>query len=277
MPSRPHTAWRGAIEFASFPVNVVLYSRVQKQRSQSFRNLAPSGQPVAQQMVDPHDGAVVENSAIRKGVDVGGGKFVVIPPEAIEAVKSGVKTEVAKPRQFVPMDSLAWDLAIDRFAVRPDDKVPGSGQSTGIIWNGLRSTGLAYVTQVSLTGGHDGILALYADDQGFWAALLPFEEELYPVPTHQFEVDEKAETLFAQVLEAQHEIEPFDHASYKSEYRARREAIIDQVVAGEPVAQSAEPKPEPVDLMVVLKASVANEKAKTKTTKKATKKAKVSA
>lgn len=269
MPNRPHTAWRGAVEFASFPINVVLYSRVQKQRSQSFRNLAPSGQPVAQQMVDPHDQAVVENSAIRKGVDVGGGRFIVMPPEAIEAVKSGVKTEVAKPRQFVPVDSLAWDLAIDRFAVRPDDKVPGSGQSTGIIWNGLRSTSLACVTQVSLTGGHDGILALYADDQGFWGALLPFEEELYPVPTHQFEVDEKAETLFAQVLEAQHEVEPFDHSAYKSEYRARREAIIDQVVAGKTPVQPDQPASEPIDLIAVLKASVAT---KTKTPKKTTKK-----
>lgn len=269
MPSRPHTAWRGAIEFAGWPINVVLYSRVKKQRNDSFRNLAPSGQPVVQQMVDPHDGAVVRDP--RKGVSIGVDTFIVMPLEALEAVKSGVKTEVAKPRQFVPVDSLAWDLAIDRFAVRPDEKVPGSGQSTGIIWNGLRSTGLAYVTQVSLTGGHDGILALYADDQGFWGALLPFEEELYPVPTHQFEVDEKAETLFAQVLEAQHEVEPFDHASYESEYRARREAIIDQVVAGETPVAPEQPKPEPIDLMAALRASV---DAKTKTkTKKATKKA----
>lgn len=275
---RPNIAWRGAIEFSGFPVNVALYSRVKKQRTESFRTIAPSGQPVKTQYVDSATSEPFDSGLTRKGVEVAKGQFAILTEEAIEQISSGVKTTVAKPTEFVPIDSIDLSLAIERFAVRPDDKVPGSAQSVNIVWNGLRASQRAYMSQVSLRGGHDAILVVYADDRGMWAALLPFEAELYPVPTHEFEVDAKAEQLFMQVMGAQYDEivqERFDHSTYESEYRARRQDAIDKIVAGVEVLEKTEQKPAVPDLMAVLEQAAS--KAKKPAAKKPAKKTPVAA
>jgi non-homologous end joining protein Ku len=255
-----HRAWRGAIEFAGFPVNIALYGRVKKQRNKSFRQIAPSGQPMqAGWPVDSATGERYDPELTRKGVEVEKNQFAIMTEEAIEQINGGVKTVIAEADQFAPLETIALDLAIDRFAVRPDDQVPGAEKAANIVWNGLRASGLAYVSQVSLGGGHDAILALWANDEGFWGALLPFVHELYDVPEFEFTEDEKAAGLFAQVVEAHHEPEPFAHSRYVSEYATRRQAAIDAVVAGEeievrelePVAESAP------DLMAALTAALA--------------------
>lgn len=258
-----NVSWRGAIEFAGFPVNVALYQRVKKQRNESFRNLAPSGQPVKSKSFDPATDEEVTSDLIRKGVQVKGGKapeFAVMTPEALEQIKNGVKTVVASVDQFVPVAELDLSLAIDRFAVRPDDKVAGSDQSVNIIWNGLRSRDLAYVTQMSLSGGHDGVLVLYPDETGLWGAMLPFEDELYDVPEYEFSEDDKAASLFCQVVDQQYEdkMTPWIHGEFESEYRSRRKAAIDAVIAGEDVEITASPeaKTNAPDLLSALAAAV---------------------
>jgi non-homologous end joining protein Ku len=264
MPSSSSSvAWRGAIEFTGFPVNVALYSRVKKQRNESFRNLAPSGKPVQSQYIDPDTGVTFDKDLIRKGAQIKGGKspeFAVMTPEAMEEISSGVKTEVAKPEQFVPLSSLDLSLGIDRYAVRPDDRVAGADQSVNIVWNGLRESGLAYVSQVSVNGGHDGLLALYANDDGFWAVMLPFDDELYSFPDYEFTEDQKAADLFAKALDSTYadQQSAWVHSEFSSEYRSRRKAAIEAVIAGQPVAAKAPVKSEASvpDLMAALEAAV---------------------
>lgn len=258
-------SWRGAIEFAGFPVNVALYNRVKSARTESFKQIAPSGQPAKQSApTDSATGATFDKALIRKGFEVSKGEYVVLSDADLEAIAEGQKTTVAKPDSFCPLASIALDLAINRYAIRPDDKVAGSEQSTNIVWNGLRSSGLAYVSQVAFrSGGMDGLLVIYADDQGMWGAMLPFEDELYDVPSHEFTVDGKAEKLFAQVVEQTYEVEPFDHGKFKSEYKARRKTVIDAVIAGTPTpAKTDEPQPSTPNLMAMLEAAVVTPKSK---------------
>jgi non-homologous end joining protein Ku len=266
-PKKPYRAWRGALELTvggvPLPVNVELYARVKKSRNESFRNLGPDGQP-----------AVTTSNACQKGVSLGKGQFAVMTEEALEALKNlGEKTTVMRPMAFADVDTIALDLAIDRFAVRPDDRVEAADQALNIVWNGLRATKKAYVSQASLTSGHDSVLVLYADDQGLWAAMLPFEDELYPFPTHEFEENDQAAELFAEMIEDEHadKVGPFDHSAFVSQYRIKRQATIDAVIAGqkvEPIAAPEEAKPT-VDLMDLLsKASAKKAKADKKTTTK---------
>jgi non-homologous end joining protein Ku len=261
-PSKPNRSWRGALEFeingVPLTVSAELYSRVKKARNESFTSLAPSGVQRKQQSVDPATGEVFDDALVRKGVKVGKDKFVPMTDEALEQIKNGTKTETIRATKFAEFDSIAWDLAIDRFAVRPNDEVQGSAQALNIVWNGLVKTNAVQTAQVSLTGGHDAILAIYATDDGMWAALLPFEEELYPVPTHTFTADAKQAKLMASYIEGVG-VQAFDHSEFVSEYKARRQAAIDAVVAGEqvqvdqPAAQREEKIP---DLMAALEASI---------------------
>jgi DNA end-binding protein Ku len=279
---KPYVAWKGAleIEVSGFPmaVSIELYSRVKKARNESFRVLAPSGQLREQQNVDPATGEVFDKEDERKGVKVGPHEYVPMTDDALAQIADGTKTEVLAPQTFAPLDTMAMDLAIDRFAVRPQDEVAGSDRSLNIVWNGLRDSGLAWLSQVSLRGGHDSILAIYADDQGMWAALLPFEDELYPIPGHTFEQNDKAASVFGEFLEQEQDVKPFDHSEFASEYRVRRQTAIDSVLSGKAVpapAKKAAKKDDTADLMAALEASVS--KAKKPGGSKKAKKAKVAA
>jgi non-homologous end joining protein Ku len=273
---KPYRAWKGALELefqtdaGSVPltISVELYARVKKTRSESFTTLAPSGQPAQTRRIDPATGE--EFSGSRQGVKVGR-DYVPMTEEALEQINAGTRTRVLKPEAFCPLHTIALDLAIDRFYVRPQHEVAGADTSLNIVWNGLRATGLAWCTQMSIRGGHDAVLVVYADDSGLYAALLPFEEEVYPAPEHVFEPNEKAGSLFAAMVENEHEIAPFDHADWKSEYRARRQQAIDAVIAGAPVPQQPEPVAQEAvvpDLMAALEASVTKAKKKTPAKKK---------
>jgi non-homologous end joining protein Ku len=281
--SKPYRAWKGALELniggVPLPVNVAFYARAKKARNKSFRNLAPSGQPVVSKSYDP---STDEECEVQKGWDLGAGRFAVIDSETIEQISEGSKSKVLTPAQVVPLDSIALNLAIDRFAVRNDPDVAGSAPALNIVWNGLLKTGRAFVYQATLTGSHDGLVVLYATENGLWAALLPFEHELYPIPTPDedlFVENEQAATLFEQALEQGYELKPeFEHSAFVSEYATRRERLIQAAIDGKPIVE-AKPaaKDEPVvDLMAALTAAA--NKPKPKATKKApTKKAKVTA
>jgi non-homologous end joining protein Ku len=261
------------------PVNIELHARVKKTRKKSFRNLAPSGQPVQGKNFDPATGEEFTEPP-QKGWELGKGQYAIIPPETIEAIGEKQKTTIAKAEAFPPLDTIALDLAIDRFAVRPDGAVPGSDQAVMIVWNGLRATKRAYVSQVSLGGTDDALLVLYADEVGFWAALLPFAHELYAVPTHSLDENEQAGALFEQMLEQEHgdKLGAFQHDAWSSKYAARREALIAQAIEGKtPITADApeEPKQATPDLMALLTASVEAKKPKRKAAAKP--KAKVTA
>jgi non-homologous end joining protein Ku len=256
-----YIAWRGAVEFSGFPVNLALYARVRGSKGNgSFRMLAPNtGNPVAQQLVDSETGAVVERAETRKGVEVAKDTYEALSDEQVALIEDGAKTQLAELRQFAPLDTIDWTLATATYAVRADDKVPGSASAVNILWNGLQSTGLAYLTQMSMRAGSDVILAIYADEGGMWAATLPFEHVVYDVPEPSFEPDPKARALFAQVVEAHYgdQVKGYDPADYASEAKARRDAVVAAVLAGSEVeAPEAKPVPAAPSLMDLMAASV---------------------
>jgi non-homologous end joining protein Ku len=285
--SSTNRAWNGSLELSinGVPlfVAVELYSRVKKTRNESFRNLGPDNKPVVNKTFCATTDTEIEDDEIKKGLSLGKGQFAVLTNDAVEAIKqSGVaKTKVAKPDHFAPLDTIALDLAIDRFAVIPDDGTPGAREALNIVWNGLRASGLAMVSQVSLKGGMENVLVVYADQRGLWAAALPFEDELYEFPNDGFTEDERAATLFGTAVEQTYEIAPFDHERFVSTQRAQRKALIEKAKAGEKIEAPAE-KAEPVqeskpDLMALLEAAATTAKPAPKTRKKTAKKEAVSA
>jgi non-homologous end joining protein Ku len=258
--------WRGAITFSGFPVNIALHTAVKSRSSESFRTLAPDGLPIRTQMVDS-SGEVVEREDTRKGVQTGKDQWTALTPEAVDAIDSGQKSTVVEADSYAPVDTLPRHLATAAYAVTADDKVAGAQKSVNVLWNGLRASRLAYMAQATLrNGGRDAILAIWATDDGLWAAALPFAGELHVAPDFGFTEDERAAALFQQVVERDADVvptRPFEFPAWESEYRVRRQKAIDAVLAGEqveaptPVAESAAAP----DLMAALAASLDSEPA----------------
>jgi Ku protein len=252
------TAWRGAIEFSGFPINVALYGRVKSRSGDSFKTLDPvHKQPVKQQYVDIND-EVVDRSETLKGVEVEKGVWTPLTPEAVEMIAEGERSEVLEPDSFSPLSTIDLGLALQTYEVLPDAKVAGSDKSVNTLWNGLRATGLAYVSRLTMrSGSRDAIVVFYATDHDLRAATLPFAAELNDVPSFTFEADEKQADLFRLVVGD--DIQPFDLAAFQSEYRTRRQAAIDAALSGKKIAKpKAKKQAEPAnDLMAALEAKVA--------------------
>jgi non-homologous end joining protein Ku len=261
MADNQHIAWRGAVEFVEGlpPVNVALYSRVKGQRNESFKMLAPDGAPIKQVYRNEVTGAIVERDDTVRGVKTGKDTFQILDQAVIEKITEGQKTVVTKPAHYAPLDTIDLTVAINRFAVLPDDKVAGSKDAVDILWNGLLDNDLAYVTQMYLRSGTvDGLLVLYATQSGLWGALLPFHAELYRVPVHAYTRNEKAGALFGKLVKQKAKTKPFDHTAFASEYKARRSALIDAALAGEEIKVEPQPTAEAVvpDLMAMLEAEI---------------------
>lgn len=137
------SAWKGAVEFAGFPVNVKLYGRTKSRSGESFKTLAPNGDPVRSVYIDS-DGEQVERAECSKGVETSKGQFTALSTEAIESIASAEKSSMVTPSSFAPLDSIPLELATAAYAVVPDSDVAGADKSVGLIWNGLLDSGLAY-------------------------------------------------------------------------------------------------------------------------------------
>src|SRR4051794_29907765 len=258
-------AWSGAISFAGFPVNVRLYNRVKSRAAESFKTLAPTDKaPVTQQLIDTA-GAVVERADCLKGVELSKGQFKELPPAAVEMIGSAERSVEVEPEQFAPLASVPLELSLKGYKVTPDEKVPGADRPTGIIWNGLRATGRAYITQITMrAGSRDCILAIWADEHGLYANELPYKAELNDVPGWEPVVDEQAAATFEAFIDAQYadKAGDFDHDGYESRYRERRAEAVQAALNGETIevpevkqAEAAAP-----DLMTLMQASVGEAK-----------------
>jgi DNA end-binding protein Ku len=259
-------SWRGGLEFAGFPIHVQLKPRVKSRSGESFKTLAPDGQPVRSVYLDS-SGDEVGRDECRKGVPGPKDTWLALSEEAVERIAEGQKSVTLTPHAFSPAAQVPRELAIQAFAVVPDDKVPGSDKPLAIIWNGLLASGDAYCTEITMSGGgRDAILAIYADERGLWAVTLPYVDELHPDPEFEFELDDEAAEKFTALIQAAGQARDFDHSEYESQYRARRASVIEAVVSGADVPAPTTKTPDLMapDLMAALDASLAAAKTKTK-------------
>lgn len=268
MATATRSSWRGAVDVASFPVNVTLYPRRKSRSADSFKMLGSDGMPVKQQLVQS-DGSTIARDETGKGVMTGKDTFAVLNADAIESIKDANKSELVSPKQFAPLSTVPLELALQTYHVVPDKNVPGADQAANILWNGLRASGLAYCTNVTMqAGGRDSILVLYASNDHLYAASLPFEAELYTAPESGWEVDDSAAQVFQTYVESQEGVGSFDLGAHFSEYAERRQAAIDAAIAGKPVKKAKKAAPK-VEVPSLLAAMAAQTKATTKRKAKA--------
>jgi Ku protein len=255
------SAWAGALTLAGLPVNVKLYGRTKSRSGESFKTLAPTNQlPIQQQLVDS-DGNVVERADCLKGVEVSKGSFHALPEEAVEMIGSAERSVMLEPEQFCPLATVPLHLTTAAYAVAPNDKVPGSEQAVGIVWNGLRAAELGYVSQIVVrAGSRDSILVVWADDEGLHANGLPYASELHPAPAWKPVEDEQAAQTFEAFVTSAYadRMAEFDHEQYTSSYAERRAEAVQAALAGEKIAvpEVAKAQAAAPDLLAAMQASI---------------------
>lgn len=97
--------WKGVIGFAGMQVPVKLYSGIEES-GVHFRLLHDRDHaPVVQKMVDPETGREVRRDAVRKGIPVGRGRYVILTADELTSVEPAARRTIAIDR-FVPASAL---------------------------------------------------------------------------------------------------------------------------------------------------------------------------
>jgi DNA end-binding protein Ku len=197
----------------------------------------------------------VDRSEIAKGFELTKGNFVELSKDELKALEAVASDEI-EIREFVPLSAVDPILVDASYYLGP---AKGGDRAYRLLRDALEHAGLA------------GIAAYSARGKQYVVMVRPFEDGLvmhqlrYPdevknwseVPMGKLPKPAPSELGLATKIIEQLRHDTFDPSRYKDEVKARvRKLIAQKAKGGEIVAPEEAARPEVVDLMAALKASL---------------------
>jgi DNA end-binding protein Ku len=246
--------WKGEIHFGSVTLPVKLYSAVQD-RSIHFRLLDEKyKEPVRQHMIDPESGEIVDGANIRRAIQVGKNKLVILEKEELDEIELEGSREIEITR-FVEPGRITHQWYERPYYLGPD----GDAKKYSAVVEAMRnqkSEGLArwimrkkdYVGALRVEGDHLMLITLRHATEVIPAA------ELNP-PAGR-DVGKRELDMARQLVETM--VAPLDVTAFRDEYRDRVLELVDAKAKGKVVRlPKARAKRAPASLESVLERSIA--------------------
>lgn len=270
MATRPYWSGQIRLSLVSLPVNI--YAAVNSARSIPMHEIyRKTGKRVHHQLVT--DNEVIERDDIVKGYEYKKGRYVLIEPEEIKALKLPSKNTL-EIVQFVPANEVETLYFEKPYFVAPKDD--GAEDAFATIREGLRKTGTYGIGQLVI-GGRERLCALKPCGRGMMLETIRYRDELRKADEYFEDIDHvkvgKEEVALVEQLIKQ-KLTHFEPAKFHDHYREALRELIDAKMEGrEPEYEEDLPPAKVVNLMDALKKSLGSNK---KTAEKpAGKKAKV--
>lgn len=265
MAARPY--WKGQIRLALVTIPVEIYSAVKGSSAISFRQIhEPSGKPVKYEKVVPGVGPV-DPEEIMKGYEYEKGRYVLLQPEEIEAVRLESKKVLEltqfvdaheidllyyeKPYYVVPADDLAEEaFVVLREALRRRRKV-GLGQ--------LAMRGREYVVALQPCGRGMILETLrYADEvnraQGYFRDIDDLRPDQELLELAETLIEKKSARFDAKVFHDRY-VDAL-HRLVEAKRKAKGRTVLEEV------EEAPAQRSNVIDLMAALKRSVESDTAK---------------
>lgn len=268
--------WKGQLRLSLVSIPVEVFSATKSGARFSFRQIhEPSGKPVHYDKVVEGVGPV-ETDEIVKGYEYESGKYVLLEPEEIDAVKLETKKTLElvqfvdaceispiyydKPYYLVPAD----DLAEDAYRVVRD---------------ALRSAGKVGLGQLTLRG-REYIAAIKPCGDGLLLETLHYADELRKAdPMFSGLSGKKADKELLEVATAliDRKTAPFDATTFKDNYSTALKELVQRKLKGKKTKIEVDEEEDKgkrgdnvVDLMSALKKSLEDGGGKSSAPKKTT-------
>ena len=252
------TIWKGTLSFGLVNVPVGLYTAT-TDRTIHFNQLQRgSSDRIRYRKVNERTGEEVSGNDIVKGFDVGGGEYVVLTDEELEA---------AEPERSRAIDILDFvDLAdIDPIYYRTSYYLAPDGEAGARAYDLLRQAmGQSQKVAIAMLvmRNKEYLVAVRPDADVLVLETMYFAdevrspaEELPDLPGDESFTD-REENMAQLLIESM--ANDWDPARYHDTYRQRVEELIEQKRRGETITVEAPaPRAQVVDLMQALQASVA--------------------
>ena len=263
---KPHVRpmWSGTIAFGLVAMPVSLYSAHRSSRV-SLRMLGPEGDPLERRYFSSLDDTkALSDDDIVRGYPVGDGEFVLVEDEEIEALAPDKSMEIDLSR-FVDLSEVDPTLFERGYFLAPDR---GALKAYRLLARSMEEAQRAGIATFVMRGT-EYLVAILAEDGLLRAQTLRFFDELRTpedvgLPDLD-DADAKDVKAFARVIDAL-EAKRLDPDLLRDEASRRLRELIEAKVAaaggtaGDDAATDADaPDPETVDLMDVLKRSLAQD------------------
>ena len=252
--------WTGTISFALLSVPVKLYT-AQRQKDISFNQLERStGARIKQKRVSGVSGEEVPAEDIIKGYDLGGGRYVTVEQEELDALapRDAANEKTIQILDFVDITEIDPLFYEKGYYIAPDK---GGARPYALLVRAMKETNKVAIAKVVMRT-KEYLTAIRPIGN-----LLCMETMLYPDElVDPAEVDGLPET---ELVIAEKELEmakmlvettagPFDPSKYKDEYRHKVEELLEAKAEGRTIeAPAPVSEAKVVDLMAALEASLA--------------------
>jgi DNA end-binding protein Ku len=268
--------WTGAVGFGLVTVPVGVYSATEDKTIEFHQFEAGTSDRIRYQRVNERTGKEVEYDDIVKGHDVGGGEYVIVTPEELEAVEPG-RSRTIDITDFVDLSE------IDPIYFQKAYYLAPKGDEARRPYDLLRQA-MAATNQVAIATfvmrDKQYLVAIRAEDRVLVMSTLFFADEVRD-PVDEIDDLPRAHKFSARDLSTAKQLiaslsTHWDPTNYRDSYRERVDDMIKRKQKGEEIVRNDEDEAtggEVVDLLDALRASVDAAKAKRtggSTAKKAT-------
>ncbi|MDO9415110.1 non-homologous end joining protein Ku [Pararhizobium sp.] len=261
--------WKGQLRLSLVSIPVELFSATRSAAKTSFRQIhEPSGKPVHYDKVVDGIGPV-DGDDIVKGYEYESGKYVLLDPKEVDAIKLETK-KTLELVQFVESSEIS-PIYYDKpyYLVPADDLAEDAYQ---VVRDALRSSGKVGLGQLTLRG-REYLAAIRPCGDGLLLETLHYADELRKAdPMFAGISKKKADKELLEVANAliERKTAPFDAAAFKDNYSDALKELVQKKMKGKKTI-SVEEDEKPVrgtdnviDLMSALKKSLENSGAKDK-------------
>jgi DNA end-binding protein Ku len=266
----PRTIWKGALSFGLVNVPVGVYPATQDKTIHFNQFERGTSDRIRYKKINERTGREVESKDIVKGVDLGGGEYVILTDEELASAEPE-RSRSIEITDFVSLEEIDPVYYNTTYYLAPE------GESAGKAYALLR--------QAMLESGKVAIATFVMRNKEYLVAIRPeadvlaletmyFADEVRS-PTNELpnlpgaEVTTEQELQMANLLIGSMESE-WEPQRYHDTHRAKVEALIEEKAQGKTIAVAKTPQAtKVVDLMEALSASIKAKSGPAKTSSRA--------
>jgi DNA end-binding protein Ku len=260
----PRTIWKGALNFGLVNVPVGLYSATQDKTIHFNQFEEGTSDRIRYRKVNERTGNEVPAAKIVKGFDLGGGEYVLLSDEELDAAEPE-KSKLIEITDFVDLDEIDPVFYRSTYYLAPEGEA--ANKAYALLRQVMRQANKVAIGTVVMRNKEYPV-AIRPDDAVLKLETMYFADEIrspgkdLPDLPNADEVTDREVQMARLLLESMES--KWDPAKYHDTHRQKVEALIEEKRQGNAIVTGVESAPastKVVDLMEVLSASIDSVKA----------------
>jgi DNA end-binding protein Ku len=254
----PRSIWNGTISFGLVNVPIGLYSAIEEKQIR-FHQMTKSGHRIRQKRVDEKTGKEVEYGALVKGYERSKGKVILVEPEELDAA-APEQTRTIDIEDFVDLVDIDPIYYNTTYYIAPRSG-QGADKAYALLRDAMHKSGRAAIGRFVMRT-KQYLVVIRAEDDVLMLETLYFADEIrnykdLNIPSKRVSVGPKEVKIAQQLIESL--TTDWDPKRYKDTFRAAVQKVIDRKAKGLTITveEPEEEKPEVLDLVAALEASLA--------------------